>query len=193
MNAEQKAELERLKNHPPLHREIELSEEYQCRANHKRMAGQSKYAGRLDLLERFCIELVDPDNEDKLFALMALKRMASWKAGQTSWRKALKWLLFRWQWVCTYNAALQEMVSVPIEKPLILENPTEQDDDVIQELLWHLLPKIDGHEGTWRKKDEEEFALEEKIRGTCSLAVASDLKISEEAVRQRHLRAKRKG
>lgn len=194
MNDEQKAELERLKNHPPLHREFELSEEYQCRANHKRMAAQPKYAEHLGLLERLCITLVNPDNEDKFFALMALKSMSEARPGQKSWCRAVRWLLIRWQWVCRcHNAALQEALGVPIVPPLIRKNPTKKDDDIIQEMVWHLLPKIDGHEHTWELKRQEEYAREEKIKGTCSLAVASDLKITEESVRVRHHRSKKKG
>lgn len=183
--------------HPPASRENELSEDGQCRSNFRRMLEGGKYAKDEELLRRLCVTLLAFDNEDKLMALMALKHLSRSEPGQKNWREAVKWLLHRWCWICPYDAdqakALLELMDAQTAKPVILENPSDEDHDKVQEMLWHLLPTLHGNQRAWEMMAEEDYMRECKLRGIKSEAVAKDLGLSDSTIRQRIRRDKQRG
>lgn len=182
--------------HPPESRSEELSAEGQCRTNLKNLLGTKKWAQHEDLLRRLTVTLLAFENEDKFHALMAMKHQSRSEPGK-SWKVAVIWLLYQWNWLSAMSAedaaALTGLLDLQCPDPLFQRKPSDDECDRIQQVLWHLLPKIDGNQRAWELAAEEDFIREEKIKGSPSTAVGADLGLSESAIRQRIRRDKQRG
>lgn len=182
--------------HPPESRSEELSADGQCRTNLKRLLETKKWAKHEDLLRRLSVALLDFANEDKFHALMAMKHQSRSEPGK-SWKAAVSWLLYQWNWLSATSAedaeVLTGLLDVQCPEPLFQRTPSDEECDQIQQMLWHLLPKIDGNNRAWELAAEEEFIRKEKIKGSPSKAVGADLRLSDSTIRQRIRRDKLRG
>lgn len=181
--------------HRPETREEELSYDGQCRINLRRLLKAQKWPKHDELLKQLCLALVATENEDKLPALMAMKHQSREQPGK-SWAKAVIWLLKSWNWLSDMSAkdeAYGRELGGQFPAPTIQRKPSEQACDRIQEMIWHLLPKINGNDRAWQLAREDEAIHKLKVKRVPSSAIGADLKMTDEAVRKRKQRDKKRG
>ena len=178
--------------HPPETRLDELTYDGQCRINLRRLLKAQKWPKHDELLKQLCRTLVAAENKDKLLALMAMKHQSRDQPGK-GWAKAVIWLLKSWNWLSDMSAkdaVYVRELGVQFFAPTIQSKASKQAFDRIQEMIWHLLPKINGSDRAWQLAAEDEAIHQLKVEEVPSSAIAADLKMTDETVRKKHSRAK---
>ena len=174
-------------------RDAELMEDGQCRDIYRRLLAGNKWKAARPLLQKMAIALLDPRNQDKILALMALKSLSSASPGK-KWAKAVEWLLIRWGWILLtpgVEAEAYKEIGFSDAEPWLCRKPNKEQRDLIQRLLWDLLPLPNSNERQWERSAQDDLVKEAVIDGTYkSAALGAELGMSDSAIRQRQRRDK---